>query len=246
MAVALDATSESHSGTSGSASETSFSWTHTPVGTPKGILVFVHGIGGTFLNPTVTWGGLSIPAVTGGDAIDTAGEQGRTFAFFLGSGLSSRADDVVVVSRDSNVAVGYATALTVTADGDTAVYEAGIVIVEEDATIAEQSVDDGSPGSNSLRVAGLYSGLQTGPSAGANSTLAQSIDLGGTWCGLAYETTPGQGSRSVGFSSGTSDDTAAVHLAITDLGAAPGGDPEGLLIGGKLLGRGLLGGFLVN
>lgn len=225
MAVAFDASSESHTGTTGSTSETSYSWTHTPVGTPAGIVVFVHRAGGDSINPSVTWGGVTIPAVTGGVANDTAGEQGQTTAFFLGNAatIAGRSGDSVVVSRTSNGSISYATALTVTAGGDTAVYEAGIVLLQEDGTLAEQSVTDNSPGTNSLRVAGLYSGLQTGPSAGANSTMAQSIDLGGTWCGLVYETTPGQGSRSIGFSSGTTDDTAAVHFAIYEVGGGGGG-----------------------
>ena len=39
MAVAHDASVESHTGTTGSTSAASYNWTHTPVGTPRGILI---------------------------------------------------------------------------------------------------------------------------------------------------------------------------------------------------------------
>lgn len=38
------------------------------------------------------------------------------------------------------------------------------------------------------------------------------------------ETTAGQGSRPVGFSYGTSDDRAAVHLAVREVSAPPSGN----------------------
>jgi hypothetical protein len=46
----------------------------------------------------------------------------------------------------------------------------------------------------------------------------QSIILGAA-AGMqtVRETTAGQGARSVGFTSGTSDDVAAVHLAVSEL-----------------------------
>jgi hypothetical protein len=44
MAVAHSAASESHTGTTGSTNQASFSWTHVQSGTPQGVLVFVHTI----------------------------------------------------------------------------------------------------------------------------------------------------------------------------------------------------------
>jgi len=57
------------------------------------------------------------------------------------------------------------------------------------------------------------------PSDGANSTLLQSIDFGAQIAGAWRETTVGQGSRLVGASDGTSDDLAAIYLAVREIGA---------------------------
>lgn len=212
-AVAFDASSESHTGTTGSTSAASFSWTHTPVGAAKGVLVFVITAANASYISSVTYGGVTVPAVSGGQASDTSGEPGRCNAFFLGSGVPQGAQSVVV-NRTNNATVMYAVAVTVTCVGDTEVYTPGIVLVQNNGTVAEQSVTDGTPGANSVRFAGGWFGHATIPTAGANSTLLQSIDFGANGAAVSRETTAGQGSRSVGLSSGTSDDRAIVHLAV--------------------------------
>ncbi len=214
MAVAHDTASESHTGTTGSASEASFSWTHTPVGTPRGVLVFVTSYGTSVDGvSSVTYGGTAMTAVSGGRAVDTAGEPGSCKTYFLGSSVPTGAQSVVV-NRANDATVMYAVAITVTAANDTAT--AGTVLLQDDGTLAEQSVDDGSPGTNSVRYAALHSGLDSVPSAGANSTALHSIDFFNNVAAAVRETTAGQGARSVGFSSGTSDDRAAVHLAVKE------------------------------
>jgi hypothetical protein len=164
-------------------------------------------------------------AVTGGAASDTAGEPGRCTTFFLGSSVPTGAQ---TVSVDTNFGAShYGVAVTVTAGADTAVHEAGIVLLQGDGTFAEQSVTDGSPGTDSLRFAGAVAGLSTisnnpaSPGAnslsrGSNSTEVVSIDTGSIVAMVVRETTAGQGARSVGFASTTSDDRAAVHLAIKE------------------------------
>lgn len=216
-AIAYDAGSESHTGTSGSASEASFSWTHTPVGTPKGALVFVFTNADADYITSVTYGGTTMTRVSGGQAIDTAGEAGRTDTFFLGSSVPT-SSQTVTVTRTNNTTVMYATAMTVTADRDTET--TGFVLLQNNQTLAEQSVDDGSPGSNSVRFAGINSGLPDVPAAGTNSTVVAGIDLGARVVQVVRETTAGQGARSIGFSSGTSDDVAAVHVAVREVPTA--------------------------
>lgn len=230
MAVAFDASTESHTGTTGSTSEASFSWTHTPVGTPAGVLVF------TFVNAnadnatSVTYGGVGMTAVSGGRAVDTAGEPGDCKAWFLGSGIPT-GNQTVQVNRTNNASVMYAVAITVTAGANTETN--GVVLVQGDGTCAQQSVTDGSTGVDSMRFAGINSGLSSvasltppaspGPNVlanGANSTLLQSIVIGTRCCAVVRETTAGQGSRSVGFASVTSDDRAAVHLAVREVVAS--------------------------
>lgn len=219
MAVAFDASSESHTGTTGSSNQASFSWTHTPVGTPRGVLVFIINLDtATGVNASVTYGGVSVPAVSGGVAADTAGEVGRCGAFFLGSGIPTGAQ-TITVNRDNNALVVYAVAATVTATTNTEVYTPGIVLLQEDGTLAVQAVDDGSPGTNSVRFAAGMSGLASPPAVGTGSTSLQTIDIGAQGAAFCRETTAGQGARNVGFSSATSDDRAFVHLAVREIPA---------------------------
>jgi hypothetical protein len=213
-AVTFDAGSESHTGTVGSANEASFSWTHTPVGTPRGVLVFTHSRAAADIALGVTYGGVPLTAVPGGRAVDTAGsEVCDCKAWMLGSGVPA-GPQPLIVTRTNNATVMYAAAATVTAPSDT---QATVpVLLQEDGTLAEQSVDDGSPATSSLRFAGLSSGLNAGlPGVGPNSTAMVDINYNGTLAMVVRETTAGQGLRPVGFSSATLDDRAAVHLAVT-------------------------------
>ena len=216
MAVAHSAASESHTGTTGSTNQASFSWTHTQTGTPQGVVVFVS----TFVSvanliTSVTYGGVALTRLTGGSAQDAAGELGRMDAFFLGSGLSA-GNQTITVNRTNNATVMYAAAATVTAGAATAVPTATIVLLQGDGTLTVQSVNDTSPGQNSVRYAGGYSGLAAPPAAGTGSTLLNSIDIGNYGSALVRETTAGQGARNVGFNAAT-DDRAVVHLAIREL-----------------------------
>jgi hypothetical protein len=213
--VVHDAVSESHTGSTSSTSEGSFGWTHTPSGTPKGVLVY------TFVGPgsssdhalSVTYGGVNVPAVTDGRAVDTSGEPGDCKAWFLGSGVPTGAQ-TVTVTRTNNAASIYAVCVTVTASTDTETY--GVTLLEEDQALAEQSITDGSPGTNSMRYAGVNSGLSSVPTTGANSTALASIDYGTRCDAVVRETTSGQGARSVGFTDSL-DDVAAVLLAIREV-----------------------------
>jgi hypothetical protein len=154
--------------------------------------------------------------VSGGAASDTATEVGTVRAWFLGSSVPTGAQ-TITVTRTNNATEMYAVAFTVTASYNTEVYTSGIVLLQENGAFSEQSVTDGSPGSNSLRFAGGYSG-GTAIAAGASSTMAQSIAFasGSNSAGAVYETTAGQGSRSIGFSN-SNDDRAGVHFAVREI-----------------------------
>ena len=222
MAVAYDAGSESHTGVAGSISEASFTWNHTPAGTPRGVLIFVMTLN-TAVDKisSVTYDGVAVPAVSGGAAVIDATEAGRCQAFFLGSSVPTTSPAAVVVNRTNDTAELYAVCITVTAAGDTEVNTAGIVLLQTTATVAEQNVDDGSPGTNSVRFAGAFSG-RGGPTAdvGANSTEVHFLDSGSIDGRVVRETTAGQGSRPVGFAIGSSDEIAAVHLAVREIAVA--------------------------
>lgn len=213
MAIAHDAASESHAGTIGSTNQTSFLWIHTPVGIPRGVLVF------TFVNANandalaVTYGAIALTAVPGARAVDTLGEPGDCKAWFLGASVPAGARPVVV-SRTSNANVMYAVAITMTAAANTEV-KGTPILLQENGTLAAQNVNSGAA-VVAWRYAGVNSGLSAVP-AGANSTLLHSIDFGLRVVATAREFTAGAGSRPVGFSSGLADDRAAVHLAIGEV-----------------------------
>lgn len=223
--IGHDLATESHTveGTS-SSNEASFSWSHGGAASGvKGVLVFVFNANNTGDDSTaVTYGGGSLAAVAGANAADTATEPGRCKTWFLGTGLS-QGTQMVVVTRNNNANVMYAIAITVTAGTDTET--TGTVLLQENGTWTEQSVDDGSPGTNSVRYACTYTGATTPTPAGVSSTALQSNDLGLFAAGAVRETTAGQGIRSVGFSSGTADDRAAVHLAIREPPSGGGSPP---------------------
>lgn len=151
--------------------------------------------------------------VAGGQGIDTTTEPCRTDFFFLGTAVATGTQNVVV-NRTNNTTIMYAVCATVTATGNTTY--AGVTAANNDQALAEVNIDDGSPGRGaSLRYGAVFSGLASPPTAGANSTLLQSIDFGANGCAFVCETVAGNGSRPVGFS-GTSDDVAAVYAAIIE------------------------------
>ena len=213
MAVAHSAASESHGASTGSTSQTSFNWTHTQTGTPQGVLVFVHTISASDFISSVTYGTVTLERVANAVAIDATGEPGRTDLFFTGSGLPS-GNQTVTVNRTNNATTMYASAATVTAATDVNV--TGIQIEEDNQALAPVAVDDGSPGTNSVRYAATYYGANSPAPAGTGSTLLTSIDLGSFGNSMVRETTAGQGARNVGFNA-ASDDVAAIYVAVREL-----------------------------
>lgn len=228
MAVGFGHSSESHSGTTGSTSAASFTWNHDTTG-DRCIVVFVLAIANrATTGESVTVGGVSaaIPALTGGasnlaDARDTATEPGTVRAYFLDN-VTQGASTAIVVNRPNDAVVMYGAAASFTATRQCEVPNTGVVL-QENGAIAEQNVNDGSPGTNSMRVAGAYTGANAAPTAGANSTLLQSIVLAATQAfSLVRETNAGQGSRPVGAVA-ASDDRAAVHIAVREIVVAASG-----------------------
>jgi hypothetical protein len=229
MAVGFDVASESHTGTTGSASQASFTWNHAGGASARGALVFVFGVVTNALPPvtSVTYGGVAMTAIPY-TAIDTDTEPGSVRAYYLDNcGTGTKA---VVVNRTNNTHVMYAVCFTVTAASATEVYLAGVqtksgsTAVATGAsstgtgtgTLALLSVTDGSPGTNSLRFMGRYQGTSNVTAAGTGSTAGPSIDFGLYVIDTFYETTAGQGARNVGGATIT-DDVAAIALAVREI-----------------------------
>ncbi len=218
-AIGYGASSESHTGTAGATA--TYSWAHAGGASPRGVVVFVFNNANAYPYGNVTYGGVVMTAVSGGSAADTAGEPGTVRAYFLGSGIPT-GDQTVQVVESGSMTASYAVAYTVTGLTDTEVN--GVSIEQENQTLAEVNTDDGSPGTNSLRFAGVIWGASTVPTVGSNSTggTAVSIDFGVRTDSTVRETTAGQGNRPVGWNTGTtSDDVAAVYLAIREIPPPP-------------------------
>lgn len=121
MTVALDASSST--GATGQTADAS--WTHTPVGTPKGVIVLVSQVNGGGSNPPdqvvgITYGGVALTRLTT-TAVQKTGDGVRGYAYFLGSSIPTGAQTVAV---DVNSSGAYAAfAWTVTADTDTEIVD---------------------------------------------------------------------------------------------------------------------------
>lgn len=116
MAVAFDAESAAN-GTG------DLSWTHTPVGTPKGVVVFVNQAAGSTTDQVigVTYGGVAMTEVALSPFTHTAGDEDAVMhAFFLGSSIPTGAQ-TVFVDVDATGTGKRAQAITVTAADDTSV-----------------------------------------------------------------------------------------------------------------------------
>lgn len=235
MAVGHDAASESAVSTSAA----SFSWTHTPGGTPRAAIIFVVSIQGTSDATSVDYGGTTATLIGTGSDTDT--EPGTVECWFADNVPSG--SQTITVNRVNDATQMMGMAATVTAAGATETYNAGRVTKGGSSTNtgadtsgtgtgshAEDSVDDGSPGTDSVRYAAGYTGAASPPTAGTNSTLLNNHDFTAFGWTMVRETNPGQGSRSVGMTSGA-DDRALVAVAVREIPAAPPPN-EGWTMGG--------------
>lgn len=112
MAVALDAVST----VTAASSIASFSWTHTPSGTPTGVLVVIpHYAVNASVSSLVTgisYGGAALASVVA--TWRTAAEYGGAEAWFLGTGVPSGNATVVVNFASTSTAWRYGAAFTFT------------------------------------------------------------------------------------------------------------------------------------
>jgi hypothetical protein len=76
-------------------------WTHTPVGVPRGILVLINQDGNTATDTVtgVTYGGVAMAEVALSPLLHDAGaEDGAVYGYFLGTGIPIGAQSVVMSS----------------------------------------------------------------------------------------------------------------------------------------------------
>lgn len=190
-------------------------WTHTPVGTPAGVLVYamVDKDNTTFFT-AASYGGVAMTLVSGGVAHDAAGEFSTTITFFLGSGIPT-GPQTVSVTQATTAASKTFQAITVTAAADTEIVGTP-VILEEDGALSQQNVDSGAV--PALRFAGGWWGGSNIPTAGSHSTAVESHDYGSITNFSVRERNAGTGIRPVGvITADGTDDRSIVHLAIAEV-----------------------------
>lgn len=204
--IAHDAT-----GTFGATPDTAspMSWTHTPAGTPRGVVVLIVTNDTTDTVTSVTYGGVAMTRVRWQNV---GGENGSAYGYFLGAGVPTGAQTVTVNFTGANNHMGCS--VTVTAADDTSV----------DADLGLASTSLGNPSINlttsveTITYGALYSGTAgpTSTAPDANHTDIQEADLGAETASCIRRTaTVTAGLRAVGWTA-AADDVAAVALAVRE------------------------------
>ena len=186
-------------------------WDHNPTKTPAGVLVGVVGPEGTDHVVGVTYGGVAMVEVTGSPLIKTAAEVGAVYLFFLGSGVPT-GNQTIVVDTNNTAVVRQAACFTVTA--------ASNIIVKNTVTISSDSVANPSAnlalgGKNCFVAVVFISGQDaiTGTTPLAGWSSGYEYDLGTTSMGMySYGTVAGD-DVTVGWTQ-TAEDAVCIAVAL--------------------------------
>lgn len=204
-------------------------WTHSPVlAAPRGVLVLIVINGAsTDVVSAVTYGGVALTRAA--TAADTAGEAGRVYAYFLGSGVPAGAQTVSVTRSGTSAMYCYAMAFD--AGGNTEIAASGVL--QEDRANPQVTLTTTAA---SLRYVAINSGLanttdlaMTGD-AGTTGLSLSAVDFGNQvgridrWVVGAAAAAPSAGSVIVGYTS-ASDDVAFVAVAVAEIAAAAASPP---------------------
>lgn len=213
MTVAFDAFTQSAGGTGNQV------WTHTPVGTPRAIIVGVFQIGsGTDQVTSVTYGTETMTEVTGSPNLKGTGEAMASYLYFLGSNIPTGNQTVTVTVSGAAVKGGTAISLTGAADTE---------IVDVDATINSDSQADPSVtlslgGRTSFASIGFVSGQDaiTGITPLTGWTSRSEGDGGLEVVGTYTYDTIGSTDVTAGWTQ-TADDAVAMAIAVSEVVAPP-------------------------
>lgn len=219
MAVAFDASSEVAETTGDP------SWTHTPVGTPKGVLVYIGQRGvNTDQVTTVTYGGVAMTRLEKVD--DNAGELLTAYLYFLGSSIPTGAQTILV--DQTGGAAKKCMAISVTASGDTAVEDSNVA----SGDAANPSVALTTGASQETWASGfLVSGhnATSGVTAGSGFTMVLQSDTGNQVFNLERITANDAGGGVTVDFTAAIEDVAMVAVAVKEAGG--GGAPSPRLLG---------------
>ncbi len=213
MTIAFDASSNA------TEAGTTLSWTHTPVGTPAGVLVFVvQNVTGDEVT-SVTYGGVAMTEVTGSPNTKAAAEDGTTYGYHLGTGIPAGAQ-TVVVNVTATGSIKAAVAYTVTAAADTVVQDTDITINSDSATNPSATLSLG--GNTCFCAIGFMSGQAAvgNITPSANWTSRYEFDFTSQVAGFYTYDTIASADVTMGWTQ-TADDAICIGIALTESVAAP-------------------------
>lgn len=157
-------------------------FTHTPVGTPRGVVVVVVDGVSSDQVVGVTYGGTAMIEVPLSPAIEIAGELGSVHGFFLGASIPTGAQTVAIDRGDATNYI--ASCFSVTAAADTEVFDTSAAT----ANAANPSVTLTGSASAGFACGGLFSGAGTLPgiTPGTNYSNGQEGDNGAEVFGTSF------------------------------------------------------------
>lgn len=202
------------------------SWTHTPVDTPKGVVVVIVQEGGAADEITgVTYDGVAMARVR--REVKAAAEAGQVYIYFLGSGLGTGAKTVAINATSEAVGDYSGASFTVTADA--AETECPVTAAAQSASQANPSLAI-SPTAEAEIFYGLFSGLAAPITTNETNTVhRQGRDLGADCAMWASKSVAAGGSTTIGYTA-AADDMVHAACAVQELAAA--GQPTMMRWGG--------------
>lgn len=213
MAIAFDAFSKSTT----AFDNATISWTHTPVGTPKGAVVVICQEASADDIDGVTYGGVAMTRIK--REVKSAAEAGCVYIYFLGDSLGTGGKTVTVTAPSSND--WCAVCFTVTADAATT--EAPVTAGSQSDSEANPSLSI-SPTAAAVICYGIVSGLAAPVSTvETGSTHVGMSDFGADSAMWARKTVGGAGATTIGYTA-AADDVIQAACAVQEVAAA-GGHP---------------------
>lgn len=200
-----------------------FDFTHTPVNTPRGVIVmctvYEYGASGRMVQG-VSYGGVPMTRINHAEDVTT--EFCMSEIWFLGSGIPTGAQTVHVVPGGASLGTTIvAVAATITATTDTEIVASGIV----QDNVADPGVTLDSGSSLAIRYAVLTSGNRAtaptvfaGQTAGPGAQFAINVDTD-RWA-TTYQTSAASGVFRIGWTL-TTDDVAMCAVAIREIATPP-------------------------
>lgn len=229
VAIAFDNVSEATGGTG------NLTWNHDPIGTPRGVIVFIAQQDEPFGVTGVTYGGTAMTEVTGSPINRIDGEDAAAYAFFLGASVPTDDPAEIIVSTDVADA-REAMAVTVTAAQDTEV-------VATDVTL--NSSGDNNPsatlalgGATSFVAEGFFSGSSTESSSTARTNWTKRFGMENfinASSGFMTYDIIGSTDVTVGYVNAASEDVTLIAVAIKE--SAAGGTTSKLVVLNRNRGR---------